>query len=162
MINRSPEEVYQFWRELANLPQFMTHLICVEERSSTQSRWVAKGPGGAPVEWDAEIITDTPNEVISWRSLEGSDVANAGSVRFERAPGNRGTIVRVKMQYRPMAGKLGAAIARLFGQAPEKQIKVDLYRLKQVLETGEVARTEGQPAGRPRSTSRKFDDVVRG
>jgi len=113
------------------------------------------------VEWDAEIITDKPNEVISWHSLEGSDVDHAGSVRFERAAGGRGTIVRVKMQYRPMGGRLGTAVAKLFGQAPEKQIKIDMCRLKQVIETGEVARTEGQPAGRPRSTSRKYDDLVR-
>jgi uncharacterized membrane protein len=123
---------------------------------------VAKGPGGTPVEWDAEIISDKPNDLISWHSLEGADVDNAGSVRFERAPGGRGTIVRVKMQYRPMAGKLGTAVATLFGQAPEKQVKVDLYRFKQVMETGEVARTEGQPAGRSSGTSRKFDDAVRG
>jgi len=161
IVDRSPEEVYRFWRDFKNLPRFMQHLMSVEEISATQSHWIAKGPAGAAVEWNAEIINDKPNELISWRSLENSDVDNAGSVRFERAPGNRGTIVRVKLQYRPMGGKLGAMVAKLFGQAPEKQIKVDLYRFKQVLETGEIARTEGQPSGRSRSTSRKYDDFVR-
>ena len=138
----------------------MSHLESVQVLSPTRSHWVAKGPAGTQVEWDAEIITDMPNEVIAWRSLEGADVDNAGSVRFERAPGGRGTIVRVKMQYRPVGGTLGSAVAKLFGQAPEKQIKVDLYQFKQVIETGEVARTEGQPAGCSRSTSRKVDDLV--
>jgi uncharacterized membrane protein len=161
IINRPPEEVYQFWRDFQNLARFMSHLVSVEETSGTRSHWVAKGPAGTAVEWDAEVITDTPNEVIAWRSLEGADVDNAGSVRFEGAPGRRGTLVRVKMQYRPMGGKFGAALAKVLGQSPEKQLKVDLYRFKQVMETGEVARTDGQPAGRPRSTSRKYDDLVR-
>jgi uncharacterized membrane protein len=160
-INRTPEELYRFWRDFQNLPRFMNHLVSVQVSGPTRSHWVAKGPAGTDVEWDAEIVTDTPNQVISWRSLEGADVANAGSVRFERAPGGRGTIVRVKMQYRPMGGSVGSAVAKMLGKAPEKQVKVDLYRLKQILETGEAARTEGQPAGRARSTSRKYDDLVR-
>jgi uncharacterized membrane protein len=160
-INRSPEELYQFWRSLENLPQFMTHLHSVEVTDSQRSHWVAKGPAGSSVEWDAEIINDHPNELIAWRSLEDADVNNAGSVRFEPARGGRGTLVKVDLQYRPPAGKLGAAVAKVFGESPEKQIHVDLHRLKQVMETGEIATTEGQPAGRRRSTSRKYDDWVR-
>jgi len=160
-INRSAEELYRFWRNFQNLPRFMSHLVSVEVTGPTRSHWIAKGPAGTTVEWDAEIVTETPNELISWRSLDGADVANAGSVRFERAPGGRGTIVRVKMQYRPMGGAVGATVAKLLGQAPEKQVKLDLYQFKQVMETGEVARTEGQPAGRSRSTSRKYDELVR-
>lgn len=159
IVNRSPEELYAFWRDFQNLPRFMNHLISVEVSSPTRSRWTAKGPAGTRAAWDAEIITDTPNEVIAWRSLEGADVDNAGSVRFERATGGRGTIVRVKMQYRPVGGKLGSTIAKLFGQAPEKQIKVDLYRFKQVIETGEVARTDGQPMGGAKPAS-KIDTLV--
>jgi len=133
----------------------------VKANDRTHSHWIAKGPVGTDVEWDAEIVTDKPNEVISWRSLDGADVKQAGAVRFERAPGGRGTVVRVKLQYRPVGGKLGSAVAKLMGKDPEKQIKIDLYRLKQELETGEIARTEGQPAGRSKSTSRKYDDLVR-
>ncbi|MHC1763579.1 MAG: SRPBCC family protein [Verrucomicrobiia bacterium] len=160
IVNRSPEEVYAFWRDFTNLPRFMSHLLSVEILSSQRSHWVAKGPAGTKVEWDAEIITDTPNEVISWRSLEGADVDHAGSVRFERAPGGRGTIVRVKMQYRTVAGRVGATVVKLLGQSPEKQVKVDLNQFKQVMEAGEVARTEGQPTGTVRGS--KVDALVRG
>jgi uncharacterized membrane protein len=122
---------------------------------------VAKGPAGSRVEWDAEMSEDIPNQLIAWRSLAGADVDSAGSVRFEPATGGRGTIVRVDMHYRPPAGKAGAWIAKMLGQSPEKQLAVDLRRFKQMVETGEIARTEGQPAGRMRSTSRKYDDLIR-
>ncbi len=160
-VNRSPEELYRFWHDFQNFPRFMRHLESVEITGEKRSHWVAKGPAGTRVEWDAEIISDHPNEVIAWRSLEGADVDNAGSVRFERAPGGRGTIVKVEFQYRPPAGKVGATVARLFGQAPEKQVKLELLHFKQLIETGEIARTEGQPAGRTRSTSLKHDEPVR-
>ena len=161
IINESAEELYRHWRDFQNLPKFMTHLKSVQVLSPTRSHWVAQGPAGSAVEWDAEIISDKPHELISWRSLEGADVDNAGAVRFERAPGGRGTLVRVKMQYRTPGGKAGALVAKLLGQVPEKQVKVDLLRFKQFVETGEIARTDGQPAGRSRSTSRKYDDLVR-
>jgi hypothetical protein len=90
------------------------------------------------VEWDATIIADVPGEVITWRSLEGSDVDHAGAVRFEEAPGGRGTIVKVNFQYNPPAGVIGAAVAKLFGEEPEQQLNDDLRRFKQVLEVGEV------------------------
>lgn len=160
-INRPVEEVYEFWRNFENLPRFMNHLKSVTITAPGRSHWVAKGPAGSQVEWDAEIIEEKPNELIAWRSLPGAEVENAGSVRFSRATGNRGTVVRVKLQYHPPGGALGSTVAKLFGEAPEKQIPVDLGRIKQLLETGEIARTEGQPAGRAKSTSRKFDDFVR-
>lgn len=160
-INRPAEEIYRFWRKLDNLPQFMSHLKSVTVTDDSHSHWVAKGPAGADVEWDAEIIADTPNELIAWRSLPGATVDNAGTVRFEPAAGGRGTVVRVALKYDPPAGALGATIAKLLGEAPEKQIPVDLRRIKQLLETGEIARTEGQSSGRSRSTSRKFDDALR-
>jgi uncharacterized membrane protein len=161
IINRSPEELYRFWHNLESLPRFMTHLISVQVTGPRHSHWIASGPAGSRVEWDAEIIEDRPNELISWRSLENSDVDNSGSVQFQRAPGGRGTLVRAEIQYRPPAGMVGARIAKLLGKAPEKQIAIDLFRLKQFIETGEIARTEGQPTGRNRSTSRKYDDLVR-
>lgn len=160
-INRPVEEIYAFWREFENLPRFMNHLKSVSKIDEKRSHWVAKGPAGTEVEWDAEIIEEKPNELIAWRSLPGATVPNAGVVRFESATGGRGTVVRVNLRYHPPGGALGATVAKLFGEAPEKQIPVDLMRIKQLLETGEIARTEGQPAGRSSSTSPKFDDWLR-
>lgn len=160
-INRAPEELYQFWRNFENLPRFMAHLESVQILDGKRSHWVVKGPAGSRVEWDAEIVEDQPNQLIAWRSLPGADVDNAGTVRFERATGGRGTVVTVELNYEPPGGLFGATVAKLLGQAPEKQVPVDLLRLRQIIETGVLAVTEGQPAGRARSTSRKFDDFVR-
>jgi uncharacterized membrane protein len=141
-INRAPEEVYRFWRDFQNLPRFMSHLESVQVIDEKRSHWVAKAPAGMKVEWDAEIAKDMPNQLIAWRSLEGADVDNSGTVRFDRAPGGRGTEVRVEVVYNPPGGALGAGIAKLFGEAPEQQIKGDLRRLKQVLEAGEVVHSD--------------------
>ena len=138
IVNRAPEEVYQFWRRLENLPRFMRHLESVEDLGGGRSHWVAKGPAGMHVEWDATIVADDPGKVITWRSLEDADVDNAGAVRFEAAPGGRGTIVRVNLEYSPMGGAIGAAVAKLFGEEPGQQIDDDLRRFKQVMEVGEV------------------------
>jgi uncharacterized membrane protein len=160
-INKPREEIFSFWRNFENLPRFMNHLKSVTVLADGRSHWVAKGPLNRDVEWDAEVTAETPNESISWQSLPGATVENAGTVHFDRATGGRGTVVRVDLQYRIPGGAIGNAVAKLFGESPEKQIPVDLIRLKQLLETGEIARTEGQPAGREHSTSRKFDDFVR-
>jgi uncharacterized membrane protein len=160
-INRPVEELYSFWRNFQNLPRFMKHLVSVQVSGDKRSRWVAKGPAGSTVEWDAEIFEDRPNELIAWRSLEGSDVDSAGTVRFERGPGGRGTVVRVNLQYRPPAGLIGRRVSELFGEGPEWQIKDDLRRFKQVMEAGEVITTEGQPAGRPSSVSWRYDRAVK-
>lgn len=140
-IGRPPSEVYAFWRNLENLPRFMAHLksVTVENGSST---WRAKGPAGTTVEWQAEVVMDRPDEAIGWRSLEGASVPNRGVVRFEPAPGGRGTQLRVELKYDPPGGALGAAIAKLFGEEPAQQIAGDLRRLKQVLETGEVLHSD--------------------
>lgn len=150
-INKSPEELYRFWRNFENLPSFMNHLESVKDTGGNRSHWVAKAPAGSSVEWDAEIYNEKENELIAWRSLEGADVDNAGSVRFEPATGGRGTTVRVSMRYAPPGGIIGAAIARLFGENPEQQIEEDLRRFKQLMETGEVPTTEGQTSGRAAS-----------
>lgn len=147
-INRSPEELYRFWRDFQNLPRFMRHLKSVEDHGGGRSHWVARGPMGSSVEWDAELHNERENELIAWRSLEGSEVDTAGSVHFTRAPGGRGTEVRVVLKYNPPAGKFGAAVARLFGEAPEQQIAEDLRCFKQLMEAGEVATTRGQPSCR--------------
>src|SRR5256885_5176544 len=92
--------------------------------------------------WDAEITVDRENEMIGWASLPGSTIETKGYVRFERATGGRGTVVRVALQYNPPAGKLGAALATVLGEKPENQIEEALRKFKQVIETGEIATTE--------------------
>jgi uncharacterized membrane protein len=153
-ISRSPEELFKFWRNFENLPRFMNHLESVHVTGEGRSHWVAKAPAGSSVEWDAEIYNEKENELIAWRTLDNPDVASAGSVRFEPAAGGRGTIVRVVLKYDPPGGKLGAFVARLFGENPEQQIDEDLGRFKQLMETGEVATTEGQPSGRSAAAGR--------
>jgi uncharacterized membrane protein len=149
-IQKPREELFSFWRNLENLPRFMRHLHSVARIDDTRSHWIAQGPGGKMLEWDAETINEEPNERIGWRSLPGSDLDTAGSVHFKAAPGGKGTEVHIELQYVPPAGALGAAYARLLGQDPADQIKDDLRRLKQILETGETATVEGQPHGKER------------
>jgi len=139
IINRPISELYRFWRNLENLPRFMTHLESVERITDTLSRWRARAPAGTTVEWNAEIINEVPDRVIGWKSLEGSDVVSAGSVNFEDAGGARGTRVRVRLQYSPPGGKVGDAVARLVGSDAATQIRQDLQRFKQLVETGENA-----------------------
>jgi uncharacterized membrane protein len=147
-IGMPVEQVYEFWSDLAKLPTFMAHVDEVRPTGPGRSHWRASAPFGRSVEWDAETIEDVPNERISWRSVDGADVDNRGTVRFVAAPGGRGTEVRVELAYRLPAGKLGAAVARYFGEEPHQQLDDDLRRLKQVLETGEVVRSDGAPAGK--------------
>ena len=141
-VLQSPDQVYEFWRDFRNLPRFMEHLESVEVLDDRRSRWRAKAPVGTDVEWEAEIVEDRPNQLIAWRSLPESEVDNVGSVRFSPAPGGRGTEIQVELRYDPPGGKLGAKVAKLFGEAPEQQVASDLRRLKQVLETGEVVRSD--------------------
>ena len=140
-INKPVEQVYGFWRQLENLPRFMRHLESVERITDTISHWKAIGPAGTTVEWDAEIHNEVPNQLIGWRSLEGSDVVSAGSVNFDAAPAGTGTRVTVHLQYSPPGGKIGAAVARLFGRDAETEIRADLRRFKEVVESGEVPAT---------------------
>jgi uncharacterized membrane protein len=158
-IERSREDLYAFWHNFEYLPRFMDHLKSVTVLPNNMSHWVAKGPGGTSVEWDAEIVAERPNELIAWRSVIGSSVDNSGSVKFDPAPGGRGTIVRLSMDYHPPAGKLGSMVAKLFGDAPEIQVPLSLRRFKQLMETGEILTTEGQPAGRTSSLS-KIDKFI--
>jgi uncharacterized membrane protein len=146
VVNASPEELYQFWHDFENLPRFMRHLESVKVEGE-RSHWVAKGPAGLTVEWDAIVTEDRPAELIAWRSLEGSEVQNSGSVRFERAPGGRGTVVHVEIDYSPPGGAVGALVAKLFGEEPEGQLQTDLRRFKQVVETGEVVISDATLTG---------------
>lgn len=146
VINASAEEVYQYWRDFEKLPLFMRYLESVTVTGEGRSHWVAKAPGGS-VEWDAEITEDRPNQLIAWRSLEGSEVETSGSVRFEPAVGGRGTVVHVQLDYNPPGGALGALFAKLFGEDPDGQMQTDLRRFKQVIELGEVVVSDGTLLG---------------
>ena len=143
-IGRPVDELYRFWRSFENLPRVMDHLESVTVLDDRRSHWVAKAPAGTTVEWDAEIHNEVPNELIAWRSVHEASVPNAGSVHFRPAPAGRGTEVKVVLEYEPRAGKLGALVAKLFGEEPDVQVREDLRRFKMMMETGEAATTEGQ------------------
>lgn len=147
-INKPAEELYRFWRNFENLPHFMKHLKSVTIVSDKRSHWVATAPLDASVEWDADILEERENEFISWASVEGADVDNSGFVRFKPATGNRGTEVKVVIEYNPPGGAVTSAIAKLFGEEPEQQVGDDLRRFKMIMETGEIATTEGQSKGK--------------
>jgi uncharacterized membrane protein len=147
-INAPAEQLFAFWRNLSQLPSFMDHLVSVQQMDYRRSHWVAKAPAGRTVQWDAEIINEIPGELIGWRTLDGADVVSAGSVRFKRAAGGRGTEVRVRLQYEPPAGKVGATVAWIMGHEPSQTIREDLRRFKQLMEAGEVPTIAGQPRGK--------------
>ncbi len=147
-INKPREEVYRFWRNFENLPLFMSHLKSVHSGDGRRSHWVARGPLGGNVEWDAEILQECENELLAWRSLPGSDIEHWGSVEFKPAPAGRGTVVKVVLEYYPPAGTAGRALALFLGRDPEQQVREDLRHFKQIIETGEIPTIEGQPAGR--------------
>ena len=160
-IDRIPEDLYRYWRDFSHLPGIMAHLVSVHMNTDGRWHWKATGPAGSTVEWDAELTDDRPNDVIAWRSVEGSEIDHVGSIRFVPAPGGRGTMVTVEMRYSPPGGTLGSSIAAWFGEDPRQSVKRDLRRFKQVMETGEIITTEGQPAGRASGTSWKYDQAVR-
>ncbi len=153
-VNRPADELYRYWRKLENLSQIMRHLESVNVIDDRRSHWVAKGPVGLKAEWDAEITVDRPNQALGWRSLEGPhdgspQVNNTGLVYFTQDPHGNGTVIRVVLKYDPPAGKLGAAFAKIFGEDPAVQIREDLRRFKQVMETSEIPTTHGQSSSRP-------------
>lgn len=134
VVNRPVSEVYAYWRQLENLPRVMRHLESVTDLGNNRSRWVAKAPLGAHVEWEAEIINEERDRVIGWKSIEGSTVSAAGSVNFSEVPGHEGTHVRVKLQYAPPGGRVGAWLASLLGEEPSAQVREDLQRFKSEME----------------------------
>ena len=147
-VGRPAAELYTFWRKLENLPSVMRHLESVTELSDTRSHWVAKAPAGRTVAWDADLVSDRKNELLAWRSLEGSDIDNAGSVSFNELSHGRGTELAVVLAYEPPLGKVGATLAWLMGEEPAVQLQDDLRRFKQLMETGEIATVDGQTSGR--------------
>jgi uncharacterized membrane protein len=146
-INATADDLYARWKNFEQLPTFMYHLESVTATGDGRSHWVAKGPGGTSVEWDAEVTEDEPGRRIAWRSLEGASVDNSGSIRFQPAPKGQGTEVYVEIDYSPPGGALGSAVAKLFGEEPNQQISDDLRRFKQIVETGEIARSDAAPMG---------------
>lgn len=142
IIDKSPEELYRFWRDLRNVPQFMTRIESVEDSGGGNSHWTMRLPHGGTMEWDSEIIWDNPNERISWQAVQGSGLDHQGTVRFEPAPGGRGTMVRLDIQYSAPGGAMGTKIANLFHGDPMSQLRQDLRRFKQIMETGEVVHSD--------------------
>ena len=142
LINKPPEEVYGFWHNYENLPRFMKHLQSVQSIGDRRTRWVANGPAGKTIQWEAETVEDQPNRMIAWRSAEGSEIYNSGAVNFEQAPGGRGTIVRVDLQYDPPGGRFGAMVAKLFGKDAGQMLYDDLRAFKQIMEVGEVVNSD--------------------
>ena len=146
-INKSPAELYQFWHNFENLPLFMNHLESVTVTGDKHSHWKAKAPLDYSVEWDAQTTDDRENERIAWKSLDGADIPNSGTVEFNPTS-TRGTEVKVTLTYEPPAGKFGSYVAKLFGEAPSQQIEEDLRRFKRLMETGMIVHIEGQSSGR--------------
>jgi uncharacterized membrane protein len=133
-INRSPDEIYSFWRQLENLPRFMEHIKSVTQTGDGISHWVVQTSAGKELEWDARLIEDKPGQMLSWQSLDGADFDNAGSVWFTPTSDGMGTVVKVSMKYSPPGGKLGAFLAKFMGDSAEQQMTEDLLRLKNLLE----------------------------
>jgi len=156
-VGRPLNEVYGFWRNFENLPRFMSHLESVKVQEGGRSRWIAIGPAGIKLDWEAETIEDRPNELISWRSLPGGQVDTAGTVRFREAPRDQGTEVVVEMRYDPPGGIIGASIAKLFGESGQEVVIRDLQAFKNVLEVGEVVHSDSSiyPSAHP---ARPSDD----
>jgi len=146
-INRPAAELYEFWRNEENAPLWMEHIERVVNISSTHSRWLMRGPGGRPIEWESEIREDRHGHAIAWRSVPGSKIDQAERVEFEELANGRGTEVRLKMIYRMPGGIFGPSLATLLGFDPEQQMRENLRHFKMFLEAGEIATTRGQPHG---------------
>ncbi|HWE47797.1 MAG TPA: SRPBCC family protein [Caulobacteraceae bacterium] len=148
-INRSRAEVYAFFRDFRNFPAFMENVERVDVGDNRRSHWVVKAPAGQTVEWDSEITEDQPGSLIIWRSVEGADIRNTGRVEFRDAAPGRGTEVEAIILYEPPAGDLGKLFAKVFQKEPKIQVRRDLRRFKQLMETGEVS-TARAPDAAPR------------
>lgn len=148
IVEKPAEELYAFWRNPENAPKFMTGVESVMKTGENKSHWVSGGPFGKKFEWDSEIFQDEPGRLFAWKTLPGADVPHAGMIKFEPNTGGRGTTVTVEINYEPPAGMLGVAVAKLIGQDPDAMTKENLRQFKQLMETGEIATTKGQPSGR--------------
>lgn len=154
-IQRPVEELYRYWRELSNLPRFMRYLSQVQELGEGRSRWMARAPNGMHLEWDAEITEERPGELLAWRALPGSPLGLSGSVHFERAAPGKGTLVRLHLESSAGAG-IGVQLLRA---VTRETLRQQLLRFKQLMETGEISTTEGQPSGQRSAVVRLFNRV---
>jgi uncharacterized membrane protein len=141
-INRPRQTLYAFWRDFRNLPLFMENIESVTAIDENRSHWKVKAPADATVEWDSIIVEDIPGRVIEWRSVDDASVKNSGRIEFRDSTNGRGSWVSAVIAYDPPAGKLGRAIATLFGREPKLQARRDLRRFKQLMETGEISSSE--------------------
>lgn len=145
-INREPAELYTFWRDFSNLPKIMDNLVSVNVLENEQSEWTAKGPAGAEVKWTARVTEDIEGAFIAWTSEDDADVFNEGRISFYPAQGNRGTVVTALIAYDQPAGFIGRMFAKVSQREPEVQLRRDLRRFKQLMETGEIATNVRNPA----------------
>ena len=142
-VKRPIDEVYVYWHEFENLPRFMEYLQSVSVIGPRRSRWKSRGP--AEIEWDIEVTDEVVNELIKWRSVNGSSAEHSGSVRFTPAPGGRGTEVTVEVDHG--SNGFAAAISKIVGAKLDHQLRDELRRFKQIMETGEIVRSEASPEG---------------
>jgi uncharacterized membrane protein len=143
LIARPPEDLFRFWRNLENLPEFMENIESIRVLDDRRSHWTVKGPAGHSVEWDAEIVNEHPGEMISWQTLPGAEVQSAGTVRFNRTDDPNSTLLRVVLEFRPPGGQLGTMVSRILGRNPTAQLADDLNRLKQIIESHDIPTVRG-------------------
>jgi uncharacterized membrane protein len=157
-LNASADALFSFWRRFSEFPRFMKHVVSVTELDERRSHWVVRAPAGRTVEWDAEIVEEIPGKSIHWRTVGDPDVRHGGQGEFHPAPGDRGTVAEIHLAYEAPGGRAGAMLAKIFGEEPEIQIREDLRRFKQLVETGEIPTTEGQPSGREEDARGEQED----
>lgn len=132
-VNRPPDEVYRRWRELQDTPRFLSHLDLRPTGGRGRHRPPRVAGHGRPG-WEAEVVNEVPGELIEWRSGIAAEVDHAGTVRFEPAPGGTGTVITIRVDYRPPGGLLGSLVAGFLGEHPRQQISDDLLRVKHALD----------------------------
>jgi uncharacterized membrane protein len=147
IVNKTPRECYDWWRDLRNMPRFTRNLEKVTQLDEKHSHWVSRQFAGTRLEWRSRINEDVPGERILWSATHDSTFSHAGSVTFAPATGGRGTLITASIHYHVPGGRVGAALAQFLGPDPIGEVRENLRRFKQLLETGEVATTIGQPSG---------------
>lgn len=155
-INCPADELYRFWRNFENAPRFMKDVESVQVIDNSHSHWMAKTPLGTTIEWDAEVIDERENRLISWRANGWTIAPSAGTVRFEPATGGRGTVARLELEYKQLKGPIGTALAKFLGKIPENEARDDMRNFKELMEAGEIATTKGQPTGQRSFLGRMF------
>ncbi len=155
-IGQTPAEIFSFWRDFKNLTLFMKDIKDIRIISPKKSHWTVELKSGLKAEWDAEITAERVNEMIAWKSTKSSEVETSGSVWFSPAPGGRGTVVSLLMDYSVPGGKLTELLTKITGEDPDSLAFINLRRLKAYLETGEIPTVEGQSSGREEIEETQF------